>query len=53
MSASILALGPMLARFGEAKVSLPGGCAIGGRPIDIHLNNLEKWGPQSLSKVDM
>lgn len=46
MRASILVLGPLLARFGEAKVSLPGGCAIGTRPIDIHLMGLEKMGAQ-------
>lgn len=44
MRASVLVLGPMLARFGEAKVSLPGGCAIGARPVDIHLSGLEKMG---------
>ena len=44
MRASVLVLGPLLARFGKAKVSLPGGCAIGGRPVDIHLSNLEKMG---------
>ncbi len=44
MRASIFILGPLLARFGRAKVSLPGGCAIGSRPIDIHLKNLEKLG---------
>jgi UDP-N-acetylglucosamine 1-carboxyvinyltransferase len=44
MRASILVLGPLLARFGEAHVSLPGGCAIGSRPVDIHLNGLEKMG---------
>ncbi len=42
MRASILVLGPLLARFKRAKVSLPGGCAIGARPIDIHLSNFEK-----------
>src|SRR5262249_52657980 len=36
MRASVLALGPLIARFGEARVSLPGGCAIGQRPIDLH-----------------
>ncbi len=46
MRASILVLGPLLGRFGEAKVSLPGGCAIGGRPIDIHLENLKKLGAE-------
>jgi UDP-N-acetylglucosamine 1-carboxyvinyltransferase len=44
MRASILVLGPLLARYKKAKVSLPGGCAIGARPIDIHLSNLEKMG---------
>ncbi|HKX80119.1 MAG TPA: UDP-N-acetylglucosamine 1-carboxyvinyltransferase [Novosphingobium sp.] len=44
MRASILVLGPMLARMGEAKVSLPGGCAIGNRPIDLHLKAMEALG---------
>jgi UDP-N-acetylglucosamine 1-carboxyvinyltransferase len=44
MRASILVLGPLLARAGEAKVSLPGGCAIGNRPIDLHLKALEALG---------
>lgn len=44
MRASILVLGPLVARFGEAHVSLPGGCAIGSRPVDIHLNGLMKMG---------
>jgi len=44
MRASILVLGPLLAREGKAKVSLPGGCAIGARPIDLHLFALEKLG---------
>ena len=44
MRASVLVLGPLLARFGRAKVSLPGGCAIGARPIDLHLAGLEKMG---------
>lgn len=44
MRASVLVLGPMLARFGEAKVSLPGGCAIGTRPVDMHLAALEAMG---------
>lgn len=44
MRASILVLGPLLARFGEAKVSLPGGCAIGSRPINIHLEGLKAMG---------
>lgn len=44
MRASVLVLGPMLARMGEAKVSLPGGCAIGARPINLHTMGLEKMG---------
>ena len=44
MRASILVLGPLLARFGEAVVSLPGGCAIGPRPVDLHLDGLRKLG---------
>ena len=44
MRASILVLGPLLARFGSAKVSLPGGCAIGSRPVDIHIKGLEAMG---------
>ena len=44
MRASILILGPLLSRFGYAKISLPGGCAIGTRPIDIHLDGLSKLG---------
>ncbi len=46
MRASVLVLGPLLARFGIASVSLPGGCAIGARPVDIHLMGLEKMGAQ-------
>jgi UDP-N-acetylglucosamine 1-carboxyvinyltransferase len=44
MRASILAMGPLLARFGKAKVSYPGGCVLGARPIDYHLKNFEKMG---------
>ena len=44
MRASILALGPMLAKYGEAKVSLPSGCAIGSRPVNLHLQALEELG---------
>jgi UDP-N-acetylglucosamine 1-carboxyvinyltransferase len=44
MRASILVLGPLLARMGEARVSLPGGCAIGTRPVDLHLKGLEQMG---------
>ena len=46
MRASILVLGPTLARFGEAQVSLPGGCAIGSRPVDQHLKGLEALGAE-------
>jgi UDP-N-acetylglucosamine 1-carboxyvinyltransferase len=48
MRASVLVLGPLLARTGEAKVSLPGGCAIGNRPIDLHLSGLERLGAEIL-----
>lgn len=44
MRASILVLGPMLAHFGQAEVSLPGGCAIGSRPVDLHIRGLEAMG---------
>src|SRR5213082_3418510 len=44
MRASVPVLGPLVARFGHARVSLPGGCAIGARPIDQHLKGLEKLG---------
>jgi UDP-N-acetylglucosamine 1-carboxyvinyltransferase len=44
MRASILILGPLLARFGKARISLPGGCAIGTRPVDLHLKAMEKMG---------
>ena len=54
MRASILVLGPLLARFGYAKVSMPGGCSIGDRPIDLHLKALEKMGAQfELSSGDI
>lgn len=46
MRASILVLGPLLARFGEARVSLPGGCAIGQRPVDQHIKGLEAMGAE-------
>ncbi|MBN8504259.1 MAG: UDP-N-acetylglucosamine 1-carboxyvinyltransferase [Burkholderiales bacterium] len=46
MRASILALGPLLARFGEAKVSLPGGCAIGSRPVDQHIKGMQAMGAE-------
>jgi len=44
MRASILVLGPLLARYGKATVALPGGCAIGSRPIDLHIHGLQKMG---------
>src|SRR4051794_13533071 len=44
MRASVLVLGPLLARYGQARVSLPGGCAIGTRPVDLHLKGLEAMG---------
>src|SRR5665811_68386 len=46
MRASVLALGPLLARFGAATVSLPGGCAIGSRPVDQHLKGLAAMGAE-------
>lgn len=46
MRASILVLGPLLARFGKAEVSLPGGCAIGSRPVDVHIEGLIKMGAE-------
>ena len=46
MRASILVLGPMLARFGQARVSLPGGCAIGSRPVDLHIKGLQAMGAE-------
>src|SRR5690606_38522495 len=44
MRASILVLGPLLARFGRAEVSMPGGCAIGSRPVNLHVNGLAAMG---------
>jgi UDP-N-acetylglucosamine 1-carboxyvinyltransferase len=46
MRSSILVLGPLLARFGEAEVSLPGGCAIGSRPVDLHIKGLQDMGAE-------
>lgn len=46
MRASILVLGPLLARFGEAEVSLPGGCAIGPRPVDVHIEGMRQLGAE-------
>ena len=50
MRASVLVLGPLLARYGEAEVSLPGGCAIGSRPVDIHIDALKKMGANIVIK---
>src|ERR1700721_3537206 len=47
MRASVLTLGPLVARFGYARVSLPGGCAIGARPIDMHIQALEQLGAET------
>ena len=49
MRASILVLGPLVARMGEARVSLPGGCAIGARPVNLHIKALEDMG----AKIDL
>jgi UDP-N-acetylglucosamine 1-carboxyvinyltransferase len=51
MRASILTLGPLIARVGVARVSLPGGCAIGARPVDLHLTALEKMGAEVATKA--
>jgi UDP-N-acetylglucosamine 1-carboxyvinyltransferase len=53
MRASTLILGPLVARCGEARVSLPGGCAIGARPIDLHLKGLEKLGAEIVTEHGM
>src|SRR5690348_7746908 len=50
MRASVLVLGPLVARFGQARVSLPGGCAIGARPINLHVKGLARFGAKV--KVD-
>jgi UDP-N-acetylglucosamine 1-carboxyvinyltransferase len=46
MRASVLVLGPLLARSGRARVSLPGGCAIGPRPVDLHIKGLQRLGAE-------
>ena len=51
MRASILVLGPLLARCGEARVSLPGGCAIGPRPVDQHIKGLQAMGAEIQSST--
>ena len=53
MRAGVLVLGPLLTKYKVAKVSLPGGCAIGSRPIDLHLNALKKWAQISKLKMDI
>ena len=51
MRASILVMGPLVAKYGKAKISQPGGCDIGSRPIDFHLSGLEKMGAESCAKL--
>ena len=46
MRASVLVLGPLLAKYGTAEVSLPGGCAIGSRPVDLHIKGLQALGAE-------
>ncbi len=53
MRASLLVMGPLLARFGRVQLSLPGGCAIGSRPINYHLNNLKKMGANFIFEGDI
>ena len=48
MRASFLILGPLLAKYGYAEVSLPGGCAIGTRPVDLHIDGLKKMGAKHI-----
>jgi UDP-N-acetylglucosamine 1-carboxyvinyltransferase len=52
MRASVYVLGPLLARARRARVSLPGGCAWGPRPVDLHLRGMGRWGPRSRSRRD-
>ena len=51
MRAGVIVLGPLLSKFGKAKVSLPGGCAIGTRPVDIHLFGLKKLGARKIGRA--
>ena len=51
MRASVLALGPLLARFHQATVSLPGGCAIGARPVDMHIDGLRQMGANAKNRT--
>ena len=53
MRASVLVLGPLLARTGRARVSMPGGCAIGARPINLHIKGFEKLGARFEPNTDM
>jgi UDP-N-acetylglucosamine enolpyruvyl transferase len=53
MRASFWVIGPLLARMGEAKVSLPGGCAIGTRPVDLFIDGLQRSAPRSTSRMAM
>ena len=53
MRAGVIVLGSLLSKFGKAKVSLPGGCAIGSRPVDIHLFGLKKLGADIKLKMDI
>ena len=53
MRAGILVLGPLLAKYKKAKISLPGGCAIGTRPVDLHLFALKKLGAKIELKMDI
>ena len=53
MRAGVLVLGSLLTKYGKAKVSLPGGCAIGSRPVDLHLFALKKLGAKIKIKMDI
>ena len=53
MRASFWVIGPLLARMGEARVSLPGGCAIGTRPVDLFIEGLRRWARRSILKTAM
>ena len=53
MRAGVIVLGPLLSKFGKAKVSLPGGCAIGTRPVDIHLYGLKRLGAKIKIKIGL
>ena len=53
MRAGVLVLGPLISKYGYAKVSLPGGCAIGSRPVDLHIEALKKWVQKLRSIMDI